>query len=461
VTVEVVLAPPEGGGANLLLRVVDPFGRPVPGAAVSLDGSDLGRTSSGGDLRLEDLDPGRRRLEVRAAPYGSRVLPALALKVGDQNIDVPLDWASGAVQIVTRSADGPVTDAMVRFAGPQVLAPTPVDASGERLFSLPPGSWQVLVVSPRYGLAQQDVTVREDQVGLRTLEFDLEPMGEGEAELLVRVQDPDGRPVPGAEVRLDGVAKGKASAGGALLLASLPTGEVDLEVMAPTFRPRQVRGVEVAPGSRERIVTLDWVPARVEVTVEREDGTPLDAEVRFDGPQPMPSQRTGLDGRHDFELRPGTWQVLASTSDLGVGRQEIQIAPGQDVAAVRLALTPARVVIREQVHFEFASAVLSPDSSGVLDEVANTLLAHTEIARAEVQGHTDNVGGPAYNLALSEERARSVLRALVARGVAPERLWAQGYGATRPIAENESEVDRAQNRRVQFEITEVVTAEAP
>ncbi|MFB3815299.1 MAG: OmpA family protein [Terriglobales bacterium] len=68
----------------------------------------------------------------------------------------------------------------------------------------------------------------------------------------------------------------------------------------------------------------------------------------------------------------------------------------------------------------------------------------------EVAGHTDNVGTAAANQKLSEDRAKAVLAALVARGVVASRLTARGYGQTAPIADNRTEEGRANNRRVEL-----------
>lgn len=465
IAVDVVMSPPEGGSADLVVSVVDPESKPVVGAAVSLDGTPLGATSTGGDLRVDDLDTGTRRLDVAAEPFRPKTVSSLRLREGETPVQVQLDWGPGAVRVVATGPNGPVSDALVRFAGPSVLPPRPVDGNGQRLFALSPGKWTAVVASPSHGLAQREVEIREDTTGLTTVEVALTPVGAGLAELLVRVQDEDGQPVPGASVKL-GAATGATSSGGALVLSDLEPGEVSLEVTAPHFRPVQVAGVELAEGAQERIVTLAWVPQPVTVTVRDKDGRPTDAEVRFDGPADVPPARVGADGTETLSIRPGRWQVLASTDALGMGRREIVVEPGK-TAAVELTLLPAKVdvtaaqvVIREQVNFDFNKADVRPESAAVLDEVANTLLARPEIRRVEVQGHTDDVGDVAYNFELSVQRAQAVMAALVARGVAPERLVAQGYGATRPIGDS-SDAGRARNRRVQFEITEYAATEAP
>jgi outer membrane protein OmpA-like peptidoglycan-associated protein len=73
--------------------------------------------------------------------------------------------------------------------------------------------------------------------------------------------------------------------------------------------------------------------------------------------------------------------------------------------------------------------------------------------RIEIGGHTDNVGKPADNLALSNNRAKAVVRYLISKGIAASRMTAKGYGETKPIADNSSEEGRAKNRRTELKVT--------
>ena len=67
-----------------------------------------------------------------------------------------------------------------------------------------------------------------------------------------------------------------------------------------------------------------------------------------------------------------------------------------------------------------------------------------------VEGHTDSTGAHAFNMDLSNRRAKAVVDYLVGKGVSPSRLSAQGYGPDRPIADNATKLGRSKNRRVQF-----------
>lgn len=103
------------------------------------------------------------------------------------------------------------------------------------------------------------------------------------------------------------------------------------------------------------------------------------------------------------------------------------------------------------VTFVTGSAELTPRSQGTLDRVA-AILADAADIRAEVQGHTDNVGAAAANQQLSQRRAASVVAYLVGKGIARDRLVPRGYGQTQPIAPNDTNGGRAANRRVVFKL---------
>ncbi|WP_437831681.1 OmpA family protein [Sorangium sp. So ce1153] len=118
--------------------------------------------------------------------------------------------------------------------------------------------------------------------------------------------------------------------------------------------------------------------------------------------------------------------------------------------AVRV--TEKNVVILQQVQFDTDKASIKPVSDPLLDEVAQVLEEHPEIVLIEIQGHTDDRGTDEHNRVLSQNRANSVMAALVRRGIDSTRLTAQGYGREQPIDDNKTEAGRQRNRRVQFNI---------
>ncbi|WP_441289415.1 OmpA family protein [Sorangium sp. KYC3313] len=131
--------------------------------------------------------------------------------------------------------------------------------------------------------------------------------------------------------------------------------------------------------------------------------------------------------------------------------------PAQNGCPVAVRVTETEIVILQQVQFDTGKATIRPVSNELLDEVAGVLKDHPEILKIEVQGHTDDRGTRQFNTKLSQARAESVLKALVERGIAAQRLQAKGYGPDVPIAENKTEAGRQKNRRVQFNIIEKET----
>lgn len=106
------------------------------------------------------------------------------------------------------------------------------------------------------------------------------------------------------------------------------------------------------------------------------------------------------------------------------------------------------------VLFESGKATLLARSLPMLDEVARSLVAMPEIRRIRLEGFTDDQGGAAANLDLSQRRVDEVRARLLAGGVAPERIEARGFGEERPVAPNTTPAGRARNRRVELVVVE-------
>ncbi len=106
------------------------------------------------------------------------------------------------------------------------------------------------------------------------------------------------------------------------------------------------------------------------------------------------------------------------------------------------------------VTFAFDRADIQPQFQPVLDNVAGTLQQYNQTV-VEVAGHTDSVGSDQYNQQLSQRRAEAVASYLNSRGVMRDRMITVGAGETRPIATNDTEEGRAQNRRVEITLVPV------
>lgn len=126
----------------------------------------------------------------------------------------------------------------------------------------------------------------------------------------------------------------------------------------------------------------------------------------------------------------------------------------QGCPEAKVTVTKDKLYIADKIFFQTGKAAIKAESNDLLKEVARVLIAHPEIRKLRIEGHTDNVGKPAANLKLSKARAASVKAFLVQQKVAAKRLEAAGFGDTRPLVDNATEESKARNRRVEFFITE-------
>lgn len=121
----------------------------------------------------------------------------------------------------------------------------------------------------------------------------------------------------------------------------------------------------------------------------------------------------------------------------------------------RVEVREDRIVINEKIQFALDSAKILEASHDLLNEVAEVIKAHPNIKKIHIEGHASAEGSDAHNLKLSKNRANAVMKYLTKQGgIAKDMLSAEGYGETRPIADNETEEGREKNRRVEFMITD-------
>ena len=113
--------------------------------------------------------------------------------------------------------------------------------------------------------------------------------------------------------------------------------------------------------------------------------------------------------------------------------------------------TVSRRIVLRGITFDFNQSTIRPDARPVLDEAVEVLRGNPSVSVA-VEGYTDSVGSDAYNQGLSFRRAEAVFRYLANSGVAPDRLTVEGFGKSNPVATNETEAGRAQNRRVELRV---------
>ena len=189
--------------------------------------------------------------------------------------------------------------------------------------------------------------------------------------------------------------------------------------------------------------------------VTREDRVKEVAEVSSDAVDGSYMVSLPNSGSYAFQISADGYLFYSENFDFEVGNAN---APdGKAYSFSRdIALTPIEVgesIVLSNVFFAFGTSTLLEESRVDLDKVLDIMQKNPSL-KVELAGHTDNIGKPADNQRLSEQRAKAVFDFLVGKGVASERLSYKGYGDTKPVADNSTEEGRAQNRRTTFTVVE-------
>jgi outer membrane protein OmpA-like peptidoglycan-associated protein len=108
-------------------------------------------------------------------------------------------------------------------------------------------------------------------------------------------------------------------------------------------------------------------------------------------------------------------------------------------------------IVLKNIFFDFDKASIRSESSAELDRLTK-MMNDMPSLKIEISGHTDNIGSAAYNKTLSENRAKAVVDYLIKKGISSNRLSFVGYGFDQPIASNDTEEGRQQNRRTEFKV---------
>lgn len=283
---------------------------------------------------------------------------------------------------------------------------------------------------------------------------------DGLADWTLKVIDDEGTPIAGATITIDGQSYTTDSEGRIAVSGRMPESTITASVKAANYSEGTLTTAALSEGANPQTYTLPWLPGTVRV-LAKHDGKPIDAAVSFMGPSAINPVQLGEDGRALLVLPPGEWTLQVNAAGMLDASQRLNVPASNKLTVAEFTLAPPKaqmtekaIVVLEPVRFDYNSAALRPDAEAILKEVADILLKNPEILQVEIQGHTDSEGDSAQNLQLSQERVDAVRTWLIANGIDAARLVAKGYGETTPIATNDTEEGRAQNRRVQFVIVE-------
>lgn len=196
-------------------------------------------------------------------------------------------------------------------------------------------------------------------------------------------------------------------------------------------------GVTIADGAPDDFITNAETGIRSLMELDT-------AELRFANAKWTLSGKASTNAARDA--------VLASIAALPNGNAwvvNITAPPALDACQASVAEFSSR----NAILFRSGAAVLAPESEPALDELAG-YLALCPAADVDIEGHTDADGDDQLNLALSVARAEAVVNALISRQIAPERLYAIGYGESDPVADNDTAAGKRLNRRIVVKVLE-------
>jgi outer membrane protein OmpA-like peptidoglycan-associated protein len=127
---------------------------------------------------------------------------------------------------------------------------------------------------------------------------------------------------------------------------------------------------------------------------------------------------------------------------------------------IPVALTLTRIIknkpiVVENIFYDLNKAEIRPDAAVELDKLVQTLVDNPKIT-IELSSHTDVRGKDAYNLDLSDRRAKSAVAYIISKGIDPARITAKGYGETQLVVKNATtEEEHQKNRRTEFKVTRI------
>ncbi|MFP4598541.1 MAG: carboxypeptidase regulatory-like domain-containing protein [Persicimonas sp.] len=245
-----------------------------------------------------------------------------------------------------------------------------------------------------------------------------------------------------------------------------PGSELSFEISHPRYKPAEASQKLDEEGEAELAVSLEPLPRKGTVggVVIDQEGEPIaNATLELTGPE-TEKVTADADGRFQLEVTAGDYTVAAHADDYLTGGRDAEVATNRELQ-LEITLQPKpeeklveveedRIRINEKVFFETGKAKILPRSFNVLDQVGSVLLETPRIKGISIDGHTDDVGADDYNMELSQDRADSVRKYLIEKGISPDRLEARGLGETEPLVPNTSKRNQSLNRRVEFRITD-------
>lgn len=177
----------------------------------------------------------------------------------------------------------------------------------------------------------------------------------------------------------------------------------------------------------------------------------IKAAIQLDGESSNFTLQLALGASYTINAKAEGYYPMIETVDLSQEEENVKVFKDLYLAPIEVGQS----IRLNNIFFETGKADLKTASFPELDRVV-TFLQENQKMKIEVAGHTDNIGSIAANKALSAERAKSVVAYIIQKGIDDHRVSSKGYGSSMPEADNDTELGRSLNRRVEFTILEIL-----
>jgi outer membrane protein OmpA-like peptidoglycan-associated protein/tetratricopeptide (TPR) repeat protein len=181
-------------------------------------------------------------------------------------------------------------------------------------------------------------------------------------------------------------------------------------------------------------------------------------KIQKDGSEHLiKSTTTNEKGDYDFQLEKGNnYKIIVEKNGYFTKKMEVStiksVKPDTVIIDLAVKKIPKEAIVITNIYYETGKAELKPESKASLEKELVKLLNDNPQIIIEIGSHTDDIGSNEYNMKLSQQRAESVVKFLVEKGIPKERMLARGYGESKPLTANITTVERQRNRRTEFKI---------
>ncbi len=273
--------------------------------------------------------------------------------------------------------------------------------------------------------------------------------------LLISVVDQSGKPIDAKLIIKDVGRKRKLAdtTKDGKWRAKIEAGDYEITATREGYRSASASArIRVKETTAVKLKLVEIPTILTVVVTDKITGKRLGCELVFDMGTEKEKKVYNPTGMFSQKWASGSYRLTVVAKGYETVSQNIRVVKHRE-NTVKFALR-RKIEKKGKILFDFDSDVIRPESYPVLDDVVEKIKLLGKFKKIIIEGHCSSEGTEEYNMDLSRRRALAVKEYLVKKGIDPNKLEIQAYGESRPIASNETEEGRAQNRRVEFIIVE-------